>query len=102
MYNDLFCSRLAQLRMKKNVSARDMSLSMGQSASYINGIENKNFFPSMSEFFYICEYFNVKPKEFFDDGIRDPEKLNAVIDDLKELSDEQLANVAAIVRDIKK
>jgi transcriptional regulator with XRE-family HTH domain len=102
LFNDLFCCRLTQLRTKKNVSARDMSLSMGQSASYINGIENKNFLPSMSEFFYICEYLNVKPKEFFDDGIRNPEKLNDLIDDLKELGDEQLANVAAIVRDVKK
>lgn len=35
-----FCKRLTQLRMNKGVSARDMSLSIGQSPNYINGIES--------------------------------------------------------------
>lgn len=41
MFEEQFCERLAQLRLKKGVSARDMSLSLGQSESYINRIENK-------------------------------------------------------------
>lgn len=35
-YADWIPERLAQLRMGKGVSARDMSLSLGQSESYIN------------------------------------------------------------------
>ena len=35
-----FRERLTELRMQKDVSARDMSLSMGQSSGYINNIEN--------------------------------------------------------------
>ena len=50
-----FGKRLAQLRMNKDVSARDMSLSLGQSAGYINNVENGVNYPSMSAFFYICE-----------------------------------------------
>lgn len=34
-----FIKRLVELRMNKGVSARDMSLSIGQSSSYINNIE---------------------------------------------------------------
>ena len=41
MYEDLIAKRVSQLRMQKGVSARDMSLSLGQSESYINKIENK-------------------------------------------------------------
>ena len=52
--------------MAKGVSARDMSLSIGQSAGYINNIENKKNLPSMAAFFYICEYLEVSPQEFFD------------------------------------
>ena len=37
-----FPKRLAELRQEKGVSARDMSLSLGQSESYINKIENLN------------------------------------------------------------
>ena len=36
-----FAERLTELRMERGVSARDMSLSLGQSESYINKIENK-------------------------------------------------------------
>ena len=39
--------RIAELRTQRNVSARDMSLSLGQSESYINKIENRRTLPSM-------------------------------------------------------
>ena len=41
MYEDFVPERIAQLRIKKGVSARDMSLSLGQANNYINNIENK-------------------------------------------------------------
>lgn len=44
-YFDFFYERLAKLRSQKGVSARDMSLSLGQSESYINKIENKKALP---------------------------------------------------------
>ena len=43
-----------------------MSLAIGHSAGYINGIENGRSFPSMEVFFYICEYLEITPKDFFD------------------------------------
>ena len=66
MDKEMFTKRLVELRMKKGVSARDMSLSIGQSAGYINNIENGVNYPSMALFFYICDYLGVTPKEFFD------------------------------------
>ena len=62
-----FPKRLAELRQEKGVSARDMSLSLGQSESYINKIENNYAMPSMQGFFYICEFLGVTPAEFFDE-----------------------------------
>lgn len=59
-----FSLRLAQLRGEKGVSARDMSLSIGQNASYINNIENGKALPSMTGFFYICEYLTSLPASF--------------------------------------
>lgn len=47
---DNFAERLAQLREDKQVSAREMSLAIGQNCSYINRIENKKAFPSMQCF----------------------------------------------------
>ena len=48
MYEEEFPIRLAQLRTKKGVSARDMSLSIGQNAGYINNIECGKALPSMA------------------------------------------------------
>ena len=101
MYEDLLYERLSRLRTQKGVSARDMSLSLGQSESYINKIENKKSLPSMTGFFYICEYLNVHPKAFFDDEVSSPTKLNDLIGELKKLNDDQLEHLLAIIRDLK-
>ena len=87
-----FSLRLAQLRSEKGVSARDMSLSIGQNASYINNIENGKALPSMTGFFYICEYLNITPGEFFDAENKNPEKIQEVVENLKKLDSEQLDN----------
>lgn len=56
MQEEDFAKRLSALRQEKGASARDMSLSLGQNAGYINNIENGHNLPSMTVFFYICEY----------------------------------------------
>lgn len=55
-YLNFFSQRLNELRTQKGVSARDMSLSLGQCESYINKIENQKSLPSMNVFFYICDF----------------------------------------------
>ncbi|GHV10330.1 hypothetical protein FACS1894217_15750 [Clostridia bacterium] len=64
-YEQFFIRRLAELRKLKGVSARDMSLSLGQNVNYVNHIENGKMFPSMQAFFALCEYLNITPKDFF-------------------------------------
>ena len=90
MYEDFFADRMASLRMKRSVSAREMSLTIGQNESYINRIENKQTFPSMQAFFYICEYFQITPKDFFNSDNPNPAKINDIINILYTLDDEQL------------
>ena len=60
-----FADRLTALRIMRGVSAREMSLSLGQGAGYISNIENGGNLPSMAMFFEICEYLSVSPGEFF-------------------------------------
>ena len=43
MYEDFVPERLAKLRALKGVSARDMSLSLGQANNYINNIETVSY-----------------------------------------------------------
>ena len=102
MHEENYSLRLAQLRNKKGVSARDMSLSIGQNHGYINNIESGKALPSMTIFFYICEYLNISPAEFFDTDSRNPVKLQELINDLKKLDDKQLDSIAEIVRGLAK
>ena len=101
-FDDFLSKRITQLRTAKGVSARDMSLSLGQGAGYINSIENRNSLPSMHVFYFICEYFKISPKDFFDAESTAPDKLNDLIVDMKSLTTEQLDNIARIVQDIKR
>jgi len=68
MNQEFLAMRIAQLRLKKGVSARDMSLTLGQADNYINHIENRKALPSILAFFNICDYLGVTPQEFFDEG----------------------------------
>lgn len=102
MYENEFQTRLAQLREQKGVSARDMSLSIGQNPGYINNIETGKALPSMSGFFYICEFLELEPKDFFDVDTKNPEKLNMLVKNLKKLDDKQLENIASIVQELVK
>ena len=94
--------RLARLREKKGVSARDMSLSIGQNEGYINNIETGKSNPSLDGILYICDYLGISPAEFFDLDSSNPSKLNAIVTDMKKLSDKQLDTIAALVRDFAK
>lgn len=88
MYEEMFAERLARLRSLKGVSAREMGLALGQNESYINRIENKSAFPSMQTFFYICEYLEITPEEFFAVDNPEPKELHNIMTDLKALNHE--------------
>ena len=96
-----FPKRLAELRTKKGVSARDMSLSIGQGAGYINNIENGNNLPSMTAFFYICEYLAISPSEFFDTDNRNPGELDELYKKMKGFKQEKLEAIEAIIEQMK-
>ena len=100
MNQEWFSSRLAKLRTARKLSARDLSLSLGQSAGYINKIENKRSLPSMQVFFYLCEFFQITPEEFFNQNITYPILMNETISELEKLDEHQLRHVLDLVKDI--
>lgn len=102
MYENLIAERLALLRTSKGVSAREMSLDIGQNSSYINRIENGKSMPSMQGFLYICEYLGVTPSEFFATESRSSCASLILAKELEGLSEEQLNIVKNLVADLKK
>ena len=81
-----FGDRLAELRVQRGISARELSLSIGQNTHYINHIENHYTYPSMSTFFYICEYLNITPREFFDLDLDSPAVISNLNKHISEMS----------------
>lgn len=102
MYEKDFPNRLYALREQKGVSAREMSLAIGQNPGYINNIECGKSLPSMSGFFFICDYLGITPVEFFDYDSKAPQKLNTLIAYLKGLNEIQLEAIATIAKDLNK
>lgn len=56
----------------------------------------------MTVFFYICDYPGVTPKEFFDDDISLPTKVNELTTAAKKLDREQPEHLIAIVKAMSK
>lgn len=99
-YLDFFSQRLSELRTQKGVSARDMSLSLGQCESYINKIENQKSLPSMNVFFYICDYLDIQSKDFFDISIESPTTTNELLAKMIKLTPKQQEHILFLVDDI--
>lgn len=97
-----FALRLARLREIKGVSAREMSLDIGQNPGYINNIESGKSLPSLTGFFYICEYLQITPVEFFDVNSTDPVQLSSIINDIKKLDNNQLGALSVLIKGIIK
>ncbi|MBQ8510204.1 MAG: helix-turn-helix transcriptional regulator [Clostridia bacterium] len=93
-------ARVSFLRVAKKVSAREMSLALGQNENYINRIENKKTFPSLPGLLYICQYFGITFSEFFDDAEVIPEAMRQVNADLRKLTPEQFNSIAGIIHDL--
>ncbi len=102
-YKSGFYRRLAELRMRSGKSGREMSLSLGQGAGYINNIENGKNLPSMSLFFEICEYLNVPPSEFFSyTEERADRKMDLLIEKVRGLDPEDVDFLLFIIKRMMK
>ena len=99
-YAEWVSTRISELRTQRGISARDMSLSLGQSESYINKIENHRTLPSLTGLFYICEYLGITPEEFFRVEDNSPEKSKKLMAEFARLKPEFADHVLQLVTDL--
>lgn len=103
MYEDFVAERIRQLRKQKKISAREMSLSIGQNVNYINRIEQKCNLPSLQGLFSICEYFEISPQEFFESTSKaSPLIIKTAIQVLEDLKDEEISLIISVAKAIGK
>lgn len=95
-------NRIAFLRNQKGVSARDMSLSIGQSDNYINKIENCKALPSIKGLALICEYFDITFQEFFDIDNKSPNDMKELFNEIKNLDMDSVKHLTEFVKGVKK
>ena len=96
-----FSNKLRNLRNEKGVSAREMSLSLGQNVNYINLIENGKRRPSLDMFLYICEYLKIEPEYFFKNEEIDKDSERYYEQIIKNLSLEQKKELVKFILTLK-
>lgn len=101
MNEDFVRNRITELRLNKKVSEYQMSYDLGHSRGYINNISSGKSLPSMSEFLYICEYFEITPAQFFDGDEKSPSLFAQVEKDFKELKSEDKQLIAYLCNQLK-
>ena len=90
-------NRITQLRIKKGISEYQMSYDLGHSRGYINNISSGKSLPSLTEFFSICDYFEITPVEFFDQQQQNPELVNKALSKFKLLNDSDVILVLSLL-----
>lgn len=90
MDSNFIRERITSLRQEKGVSEYQMSYGLGHSRGYLNNISSGKSLPSMKEFLAICDYFDITPVEFFQEDIKYPLAINAIVSELKHLSEDEL------------
>lgn len=93
--------RIVKLREYKNISAQNLSLSLGLGKNYINTIENKKSMPSMEKFYIICEFFEIEPKEFFDDQLKVPALNSELFKEINKMDENSLKNLLGFIQSMR-
>ena len=100
MTENIFRDRLRFLRNEKGVSAREMSLALGQNESYINKIETGKTSTTISSFLNICEYLNISPSDFFDERVNNVVDIQELIKYFKLLNSKQTKYMIEFLKDL--
>lgn len=94
--------RITKLRLQKGISEYQLSYDLGHSRGYINNISSGKALPSLSEFFVICDYFNISPYDFFNVEQDNPVLVSKIVEELKDLDDDDMLLLLTLIKRLKK
>ena len=100
MNDKYIADRITALRIKKNISEYRMSLELGQSKSYVQGITSGKALPSVKQLLNIIDYFEISPCEFFDDETDDPQRIHEIISLTKQIPSEDVDRIINLLKRI--
>ena len=102
MNEDFVRERITQLRLKKGVSEYQMSYDLGHSRGYVYNISSGKALPPLKEFFAICDYFEISPRQFFDDTEQNPELVQKALAGMKQLDESDMLMLLGIINRLLK
>ncbi len=102
MDREFIKDRYAKIRLAHDISARRLSLELGQSTEYINQIENGKNMPSVEGLLNFCNYFDISVGEFFEDKFNYPVEYAAIIDELNKMDALAIKQVYELLKLINK
>ena len=97
---NFFRDRLRYFRNAKKISAREMSLALGQNESYINKIETGKASTTITSFLNICNYLSVNPADFFSDDSANGFGINEVAYYFQKLTPRQSCYMLEFLKDL--
>lgn len=102
MDGTFIAERITELRLARNVSEYQMSLELGQSKGYVQGITSGKRLPSVGQLFNIADYFHMTVSEFFDDGKHDSPAVMEAAQALRRLSDDDVKLILELIHRIER
>ncbi|MBQ6823018.1 MAG: helix-turn-helix transcriptional regulator [Clostridia bacterium] len=95
-----FSLRLRQLRVEKGVTQKQMSRDLMMTENYIYNIESQIAYPSMTQFFAICEYLDIQPSAFMQFEPEQTAKEEELLEAVKGFSNEKMDRLIRIAETI--
>jgi len=92
-----FREKLIYLIVNKGISESRLSYELGKSKNYIRNITSGQALPSMTEFFNICEYFEISPMNFFSEDTDYPILVKKILEGTKGMSEQDLILLISII-----
>ena len=93
---DIFVEYLKYFRKRKNLTQNELTLAIDKSYNYINGIEQKKYFPQPDVIEKIAEVLGIKPMVLFDEtGCLE----NALKNDKENFKNEIIEELHKLIKD---
>ena len=94
--------RIGHFRLEKNLSARDLSLTLDKGSSFINRIEHEVTGLKVDTLLKILEVFNISPLEFFYPTTSNFSQDMEILDKFSKLSQENKIFVLELIKKLNK
>lgn len=99
---DFIRKRITKLRVDRDISEYKISTDLGFSKGYVQSITSGRSLPSLQALLDLCDYFNISPKDFFDEDA-EPESplILEIVKNLRVLPEEDLTTLLEITEKYK-